>query len=138
MSVREGARQPYEFGCKVQLTTTHRQGLVLSASALHPNQYDGHSLSESLAAATMNTGIPIQEAFVDKGYKGHGIDPKICAVYISGQKKGMTKKLHKDLKKRSAIEPNIGHMKATGKLKRNYLSGIVGDEMNSNLCAIWP
>ena len=39
---------PYEYGCKVQITLTHKQGLILSTGALHPNAYDGHTLQQSL------------------------------------------------------------------------------------------
>jgi hypothetical protein len=42
----------------------------------------------------------------------------------------------KRLKRRSAIEPQIGHMKSDGKLRRNYLKGTVGNAMNAILCAI--
>lgn len=40
----------------------------------------------------------------------------------------------KELKRRSAIEPVIGHMKAGGKLGRNYLLGELGDKINALLC----
>lgn len=38
------AGKPYEFGCKVSLVLTHKQGLALSSQDLHENQYDGHTL----------------------------------------------------------------------------------------------
>jgi transposase, IS5 family len=126
--------KPYEFGCKVSLVLTHKQGLALSSQALHENQYDGHSLDGSLKKAEDLSQTAIEQAFVDKGYKGHGI--KGTQVYISGQRRGMTRTLKKHLKRRSAIEPHIGHMKSEGKLRRNYLKGIIGDALNALLCAI--
>jgi DDE family transposase len=48
----------------------------------------------------------------------------------------MTWSLKRDLKRRSAIEPHIGHMKSDGKLGRNYLKGIVGAKLNALLSAI--
>ena len=48
----------------------------------------------------------------------------------------MTRSLRKALKRRSAIEPHIGHMKADGKLGRNFLKGIKGAKFNAILCAI--
>ena len=36
--------------------------------------------------------------------------------------------------RRSAVEPVIGHMKADGKLGRNYLLGELGDKINALLC----
>ncbi len=46
----------------------------------------------------------------------------------------MTPHMKKELKRRSAIEPVIGHMKSEGKLDRNYLSGELGDKINALLC----
>ncbi len=128
------AGKPYEFGCKVSLVLTHKQGLALSSQALAENQYDSHVLASSLKRAGAIAQTSIEQAFVDKGYKGHGITDK--QVYISGQKRGMTRTLKKHLKRRSAIEPHIGHMKSDGKLKRNYLKGTLGDTLNALLCAI--
>ena len=31
---------------------------------------------------------------------------------------------------------HIGHMKADGKLRRNFLKGILGDALNALLCAV--
>lgn len=113
---------------------THKQGLALSSQALHENQFDGHTLGSSLKKAEQITGVRINQAFIDRGYKGHGVEDK--DVYISGQKRGMTRALKKQLKRRSAIEPHIGHMKSEGKLRRNYLKGTIGDAFNAILCAI--
>lgn len=128
------AGKPYEFGCKVSLVITHKQGLALSSQALHENQFDGHTLASSIEKAEENTQTSIIQAFVDKGYKGHGIEDK--EIYISGQKRGITRTLKKHLKRRSAIEPHIGHMKSEGKMRRNYLKGMIGDAFNAVLCAI--
>ena len=128
------AGKPYEFGCKVSLVNTHKQGLALSSQALIENQFDGHTLDKSLKKAEEITGIKIEKGFVDKGYKGHGVED--TEIYISGQKRGITRALRKKLKRRSAIEPHIGHMKSEGKLRRNYLKGTVGDALNALLCAI--
>lgn len=46
----------------------------------------------------------------------------------------MTPQMKKELKRRSAVEPVIGHMKADGKLGRNYLLGELGDKINALLC----
>ena len=128
------AGKPYEFGCKVSLVITHKQGLALSSQALHENQFDGHTLKDSLKKAEEIAKTIIDQAFVDKGYKGHGIEG--TEVYISGQKRGITRTLKKHLKRRAAIEPHIGHMKSEGKLRRNYLKGTIGDALNALLCAI--
>jgi transposase, IS5 family len=128
------AHKPYEFGCKVSLVLTHKQGLALSSMALVENEFDGHTLDKSLRKAEELSGAKILEGFVDKGYKGHGVtDTKI---YMSGQKRGVSKAIKKRLKRRSAIEPHIGHMKSDGNLRRNFLKGILGDALNALLCAV--
>jgi IS5 family transposase len=127
-------RTPYEFGCKVSLVVTHKQGLALSSRALSQASYDGHILEDSLKNAESLTSSSIKQTFVDKGYRGHGIEER--EIYISGQRRGMTKTLKKDLKRRSAIEPHIGHMKSEGKLRRNFLKGFLGDQLNAILCAV--
>lgn len=130
------ASHPYEYGCKVQFTLTHKQGLIVSTEALHPNVYDGHTLQKSLLQAEKLSGTKVKCAFVDRAYKGHNIPSNQCNIFISGSKKGITPALKKALKRRSSIEPHIGHMKADGKLSVNYLKGILGDKLNAILCAI--
>ena len=63
------ARQRYEFGCKVSITTTHKQGLVISSEALLGNPYDGHTLKPALESSERITGVEIESACVDRGYK---------------------------------------------------------------------
>ena len=128
------AHKKYEFGCKASFVITHKEGLALGAEALHGNPFDGHTLKGALEIAEANSGVGIQQAFVDKGYKGHKIEDK--TVMISGQKRGMTSWFKKQLKRRQAIEPHIGHMKSDGKLGRNFLKGKVGDQLNAVLCGI--
>lgn len=65
---------------------------------------------------------------MDQGYRGHGI--KDIQVFISGQKRGVSRSIKKALKRCSAIEPEIGHMKTDGRLDHCYLKGEVGDALN--------
>ena len=53
---------------------------------------------------------------------------------MPGRKRGVTSTIRKELKRRNAIEPIIGHMKEDGKLNRNYLKGTFGDKINAILC----
>jgi transposase, IS5 family len=127
------AHKKYEFGCKVSLVLTHKQGLVLSSQALPEAYFDGHTLRSSLENAEKLSNSIISRGIVDRGYKGHGIVDK--EIYISGQKLGITATLKKQIKRRSAIEPHIGHMKSDGRLGRNMLKGFLGDQINASLCA---
>lgn len=128
------AHKKYEFGCKVSVTVTHKDGLALEVSALEGNPYDGHTLKDALARAEENSASKIKMAFTDKGYRGHGVTDKI--IYRSGQKRGVTQSIKKMLKRRQAIEPQIGHMKQEGKLARSYLKGFFGDKVNAILCGV--
>ena len=44
--------------------------------------------------------------------------------------------IKRELRRRSAIEPVIGHMKAEGHLGRCYLKGTAGDAANAILTAV--
>ncbi|MEG3641588.1 IS5/IS1182 family transposase, partial [Magnetococcus sp. PR-3] len=43
---------------------------------------------------------------------------------------GITPTIKKELKRRNAIEPIIGHLKSEGRLDRNFLRGVLGDQLN--------
>jgi IS5 family transposase len=80
-------------------------------------------------------GCEIERSYVDKGYRGHDTqNPR--RVFISGQKRGVFGVIKRELRRRSAIEPVIGHLKAGGHLGRRYLKGRAGDAANAILSAI--
>lgn len=123
------AHKRYEFGVKASIATTNKSNVVVGGMAVPGNPYDGHTLKNALEQVRRVTGSVIDEAFVDKGYRGHG--EKTTTVYISGQKRGIsTQRLKRSLKRRQAIEPIIGHLKADGRLGRNFLKGAEGDQVN--------
>lgn len=125
------AHKPYEFGVKVSLAVTHKEGFVVGIQACPDNPYDGHTLDRQLEQVRALTGHAPKRVFVDKGYKGHKVDR--CEVFLSGTRK-LPPTLKRELRRRSAIEPAIGHMKADGNLGRNHLKGMTGDAMNALLC----
>jgi transposase, IS5 family len=126
------AHKRYEFGVKVSVATTNREGLVVGMLALPGNPYDGHTLAPALAQVERLTGTEVERAYVDRGYRGHGVADR--AVFVSGQRRGLTPTIKRELKRRSAVEPVIGHMKNDGRLDRNFLAGTVGDAVNALLC----
>lgn len=132
------ARTPWEFGVKVSLVTTNKRckggQFVLHAKALPGAPYDGHTLKDVLAETAALTGRDIERAFVDKGYRGHDA-PNPRRVFISGQKRGVHGQIKRELRRRSAIEPVIGHLKSDGSLGRNFLKGRHGDRANPVLAA---
>lgn len=50
-------------------------------------------------------------------------------------RRGLTPKLVADLRRRSAIEAEIGHMNTDGRLSRCPLKGTIGDALFATLCA---
>ncbi len=129
------ARKPYEFGCKVSLSIVHKKGagIITSAQALVGNPYDGHSLKDAIKSSLKVAGVKVKKAFADLGYRKHGVED--CEVFLSKQKSGVTSAIKKQLKRRQAIEPTIGHLKNEGKLGLCRLKGFVGDQINALLCA---
>lgn len=128
------ARTPYEFGVKVSVATTLKEGLIVGMCAMPGNPYDGHTLAQALEQVGSLTGtdkLP-HTAIVDKGYRGVEIEG--VRILRSGQKRGITKALKAMIKRRSAIEPTIGHMKMDGRLGRNPLKGQLGDAIHAVLC----
>jgi IS5 family transposase len=123
----------YEFGVKVSLAVTQRDNFIVGALALPGNPFDGHTLSVALHQVEKLTGIKPERCFVDRGYRGHGIND--VSVHIAGKKLGVTRSLRRALKRRNAIEPIIGHAKHDGLMGRKYLLGSHGDAMNAILAA---
>jgi IS5 family transposase len=119
------ARVRYEFGCKVSVTTTLDEGFVVGMRSFPGNPYDGHTLRPALEQVTILTDQRPSLAVVDRGYRGH--DVEATRVLISGTRRGLTPKLIADLRRRSAIEAEIGHMKTDGRLSRCPLKGTMGD-----------
>jgi IS5 family transposase len=131
------AHKKYEFGCKVGFATSSRGNFVLGAKAFHGNPFDGHTLKDSLAQVKklIPAEMSIEDVFVDRGYKGHGItDVKVHMD--QKKKKSESRSVRKWLNRRAAIEPLIGHMKNDGGPKRNHLLGVQGDQINALLMAI--
>ncbi len=126
------ARVRYEFGCKVSLATTIDEGFVVGMRAMPGNPYDGHTLAEALEQVETLTDRRPDLAVVDRGYRGHGVAK--TRVLISGMRRGLTDGLKAQLRWRSAIEPEIGHMKTDGRLARCPLKGIKGDAIFALLC----
>ena len=135
------AHKPYEFGVKVSVATPVRQQpggqFVLAAKALPGNPYDGHTLATVIPHVEKIVGNEIKRIIADKGYRGHGAPaPYDIRVYVSEQKRGVTKAIKRELRRRPAVEPVIGHMKNEHRMDRNFLAGSQGDAINAVLAAV--
>ena len=134
------AHRPYEFGVKVSVATTHRHAkggqFAIHVKALPGNPYDGHTLATVIPDMEALVGNTLQRAFVDKGYRGHNAPPDYkFRVFIAGQKRRVTPKIKREMRRRSAVEPVIGHLKSEHRMGRNYLSHRQGDAINAVLAA---
>jgi IS5 family transposase len=135
------AHRPYEFGVKVSVATTisHAKGgqFVTHVKALAGKPYDGHTLATVIPDMEALVGNTIERILVDKGYRGHNApDDYKFRVFISGQKRGVTPRIKRQLRRRSAVEPVIGHLKAEHRMGRNYLWYRHGDANNAVLAAV--
>jgi transposase, IS5 family len=122
---------------KVSIATTNRAApggqFVLGARTLPGNPYDGHTPAAQITQTETTTGVRIERVYVDRGYRGHDADTG--RVFVSGRKRGVTPTIRREIRRRAAIEPVIGHMKDDGHLGRNFLRGTEGDAVNLILAA---
>jgi len=57
-------------------------------------------------------------------------------VYTSKQKRRVTPQITREIRRRSAVEPVIGHLKEDHRMGRNYLAHRHGDFNNAALAAV--
>jgi len=134
------AHKPYEFGVKVSVATTlrHSKGgqFVTHVKSLPGNPYDGHTLATVIPDMEALVGNTIKRAFLDKGYRGHNAPPEYkFRIFIAGQKRRTTPKIKREMRRRPAVEPVIGHLKSDHRMDRNYLKYRQGDAINPVLAA---
>ena len=81
------------------------------------------------------TSVSVTDAYVDKGYRGNDYDSD-ATVHISGSStRQLTRTQKRRRKRRSAVEPKIGHLKSDNRMGRCFLKGVAGDEINAVLSA---
>jgi len=134
------AHKPYEFGVKVSVATTlkHSKGgqFVVHAQALPGNPYDGHTLAGVIPAIEQLVGNTIERLHADAGYRGNNAPPDYkFKIYTSKQKRRVTPQIKREMRRRAAVEPVIGHLKEDHRMGRNYLAHRHGDLNNAILAA---
>jgi IS5 family transposase len=135
------AHKPYEFGVKVSVATPLNRcrggQFVAHVQALPGNPYDGHTLATVIPTLEQTIGANLERIVTDAGYKGHHAPKeKRFQVYVAGQKRGLSPAIKRAFRRRSAVEPVIGHLKAEHRLGRNHLIGSAGDAINAVLAAV--
>ena len=132
------ARNPYEFGVKVSLAITHKQGLMVGARSYPGNPYDGHVLSDQLEQTRhllQDLGREPKQVVVDLGYRGVDADNPGVQIIHRGKYKSLSAHEKRLLKRRQAIEPAIGHTKADHRMDRCWMKGALGDALHALCCA---
>jgi len=135
------AHKPYEFGVKVSVATPLSQPkggqFVTHVAALPGNPYDGHTLAKVIPEMEELVGNTIERLIADAGYRGHNAPPDYkFRVFTSGQKRRVTPQIKREMRRRSAVEPVIGHLKGEHRMDRNYLANRAGDAANAILAAV--
>jgi IS5 family transposase len=128
------AHKKYEFGCKVSVVSPARDNFIVGIQAHHGNPYDGHTLAKTITQSERLAKFKAQEIYVDLGYRGHDYEGEAQVHIAKRGKRKLKASLRKWLRRRSAIEPLIGHLKVNGRMGVNHLLGAEGDRINAILC----
>jgi len=127
----------FEFGNKTGIVLTKTSKIVVGAIAFQNNPYDGHTLEQHLKQTEYLTGRMPKVGIVDRGYRGKKKINDTEIISPSAPKKQATQyekqKARKRFRARAGIEPVIGHIKHDHRMLRNYLKGIIGDQLNTLL-----
>lgn len=108
----------------------------LHTMALPGNSYDGHTLATVLPDMEQTIGNEISRILADAGYRGHNAPGSHrFRVFTADQKRRVTPAIKREMRRRSALEPVIGHLKGEHRMARTYLGGTQGDAANAILAA---
>lgn len=128
----------YEFGNKSSFAYTREVGIIVGAMAFEDNLYDGHTLEPQLEQIKEITGYQPKIAIVDRGYRGQNIIGDTLVVSPKKLKReSYYKRRQRQARQRSraGVEGLISHLKTDHRMLRNYLSGVLGDKINTLLAA---
>ena len=130
---------PYEYGNKVSVASTAKSNIIVGVVSHEQSIYDGHTLPAILAHIKRSRGTAAKQATCDRGYRGKRYvnDTEIILPKppLKRDNRYQRDKKRKQCRRRAAIEPIIGHLKSDFRLSRNYLKGVIGDEINLLMAA---
>ena len=129
------ANKKYEFGNKISFALTLTTNVIVSVVSFIENLYDGATIKKTLEFHEELTGIRAKRLIYDRGGRGQTeIGGTKIIIPDNGKKKRtdyQRRKAKKDFRRRSAIEPVIGHLKQDYRMLINYLKGTNGDVINA-------
>jgi transposase, IS5 family len=124
----------FEFGSNASFLVTQKTGVIVGALNFNSTEHDSKTLPKALAQYERLTSNQAKNIFLDRGYRGpKKINQTNICVPIPN--KNISKIKRKRHSRRAAIEPVIGHLKQNYRMSRNYLKGVIGDEINVMLAA---
>jgi len=131
------AHKRYEFGVKAGLVTSAKGNWILGAQTFPGNPYDGHSLQMALEQSERICGVTPKQACVDLGYRQSGYEGPCDIQVVNRFRKTKNRSLLRWWKRRSAIEPIIGHVRQDHcREGRCRLAGQRGDAVHALLTAV--
>ena len=118
----------------MSIAVTQKTGVIVGALNFNSTEHDSKTLEKVLEQYSNLTNRKAKTVYVDRGYRGPKTvnDTIIC---VPKPDKNISKTKRKRHSRRAAIEPVIGHLKSDYRMNRNFLKGVVGDEMNVLLAA---
>jgi IS5 family transposase len=124
----------FEFGSKASFLVTQTTGVIVGALNFSEQLHDSKTIESALEQYERLTGNKAKDIYLDRGYRGK-TQINETRLYTPKPEKSIANSKRKRHKRRAAIEPVIGHLKHDYRMIRNYLKGVIGDEMNVMLAA---
>lgn len=135
------AHKKYEFGSKAAIAVGMNSGIILSNKNYSETApHDSKTAADTIQGIVKASGNQPEIAYGDRAYRGvkevDGTEVKIPQAPKKSDTKEQMTQARKAFGRRSSIEPIISHVKSDHRMKRNFLRGVSGDEVNLALaCA---
>jgi IS5 family transposase len=134
------AHKQYEFGNKVGILTTTKTLIITAIKAFDGNPHDSKTIEPLLEQVKKNDLTVPQEVIYDRGGRGQKqIGNTIISTPdnrpLKRDSEYQRKKKRIKFRRRAAIEPVIGHLKAHFRMGQNYLHGPLSPQINAFLAA---
>ena len=124
----------FEFGSKVSVVVCQSTGVIMGALNFTETLHDSKTIPAALEQFERINNKEAIEVFADRGYRGKKTY-KTSKIHTPQPDSNITQQKRSCHSKRAAIEPIIGHLKQDYRMGRNFLKGIIGDQVNVILAA---
>jgi IS5 family transposase len=122
----------------VSFAVTAKSNVIVGVASHEHNVFDGHTLPDILRHTAASRGQEVKAAVCDRGYRGSKTVGN-TQIILPGPPLKRDSRRQRDQKRkrrrRAAIGPVIGHLKADFRLARDFLKGTAGDLINALLAA---